>query len=86
MRRESDNATAAAFRSAQTSVVSGSDVASGALVVPMMTPAGCVGVLALELQNGREQRETVRALATMFAAQLARLVGTARLAADRRLA
>jgi GAF domain-containing protein len=86
--RDTDNATAAAFRSAQTCVVNGSDRASGALVVPLMTPVGCVGVLAIELQHGSEQWESVRALVTIFAAQLARLVGAARPAeaADRRLA
>jgi transcriptional regulator with XRE-family HTH domain len=86
--RDSDNATAAAFRSARTCVVNGSDLASGALVVPLMTPVGCVGVLALELQHGKEQSESVRALATIFAAQLARLIGAVRPAeaADRRLA
>jgi hypothetical protein len=86
--RDTDNATAASFRSAQTCVVNGSDLASGALVVPLMTPVGCVGVLAIELQHGNEQRESVRALATIFAAQLARLVGGTRPAeaADRRLA
>jgi hypothetical protein len=86
--RDSDNATAAAFRSARTCVVKGSDLASGALVVPLMTPVGCVGVLALELQHGKEQSESVRALATIFAAQLARLIGAVRPAeaADRRLA
>lgn len=80
VRRDADNATAAAFRSAQTCIVNGSDLASGAVVVPLMTPVGCVGVLAVELPHGSEQRESVRALATIFAAQLATLVGTARLA------
>lgn len=85
--RDTDNATAAAFRSAQTCVVNASNLASGALVVPLMTPVGCVGVLAIELQHGSEQRESVRALVTIFAAQLARLVRAARPAetADRRL-
>ena len=85
---DSDNATAAAFRSAQTCVVNGSDLTSGALVVPLMTPVGCVGALAIELQHGNEQSESVRALAIIFAAQLARLIGAARSAeaADRRLA
>ena len=88
VRRDTDNATAAAFRSAQTCVVSGGDLASGALAVPLMTPVGCTGVLAIELQDGREQRESVRAVATIVAAQLARVIGTARAAevADRRLA
>lgn len=86
--RDTDNATAAAFRSAQTCVVNGRDLASGALAVPLMTPVGCVGVLAIELQHGSEQRPLVRALVTIFAAQLARLAGVARPveAADRRLA
>ena len=80
VRRDADNATATAFRSAQTCIVNGNDLASGAVVIPLMTPGGCVGVLAVELPNGGEQRESVRALATIFAAQLATLVGTARLA------
>ena len=88
VRRDADNATAAAFRSAQTSVVNDSTQASGALVVPMMTPAGCAGVLAIELPLGSAQRESVRAVVTIFAAQLARLVGVPRAAGaiDRKLA
>lgn len=78
VRRETDNATAAAFRSAHTCVVNSSDRISGALVAPLMTPLGCVGVLAIELQRGNEQRPLVRALVTIVAAQLARLVGAAR--------
>jgi hypothetical protein len=86
--RDADNATASAFRSAHTCVVNSRDLTNGAVVVPLMTAAGCVGVLAIELQHGREQRESVRALATIFAAQLARVVGAARSAeeANRRLA
>ena len=75
--RDADNATATAFRSAQTRIVNGSDLASGAVVVPLMTPGGCGGVLAVELRHGREQSESVRALAMIFAAQLATLVGFA---------
>jgi len=79
VRRDADNATAAAFRSTQTCIVNGSDEASGAVVVPLMTPGGCVGVFAVELQHGGEQREPVRALATIFAAQLATMIGAPRL-------
>jgi len=79
VRRDADNATAAAFRSAQTCVVKSCGAVSGALVAPLMTPAGCVGVFAVELQRGGEQHEAVRALAVIFAAQLAILVGSARL-------
>ena len=86
--RDARNATAAAFRSAQTCAVSGGDAASDALVVPLVTPAGCAGVLALELQNGAARREAVEALATILAAQLARAVDSLRpaVAANRRRA
>lgn len=80
VRRDADNATAAAFRSAQTCAITGSDRENGALVVPLLTPAGCAGVLALELQRGGEQTTSVRAIATIFAAQLAQMVGAARTA------
>jgi hypothetical protein len=73
--RDARNATAAAFRSAQMCSVSGGDVASDALVLPLLTPAGCAGVLAIELQHGGARREPIRALATIFAAQMARVVG-----------
>jgi GAF domain-containing protein len=88
VRRDADNPTAAAFRSAQPSVVNGSHLANGALVVPLMTPAGCAGVLAIELPLGSTQSESVRALVTIFAAQLARVVGAPRAteAVDRKLA
>lgn len=76
--RDADNATAAAFRSGHTSAIRGSAHASGALVVPLLTLDGCAGVLALELQNGREQTASVRAVATIFAALLAQLAGGSR--------
>ncbi len=88
VKRDARNATAAAFRSAQACIVNGGDTASDAFVVPLMTPAGCEGVLAIELQHGGARRESVRALATIFAAQMSRLVGAVRpiAASDRRLA
>ena len=58
--RDADNATAAAFRLAQPCVVKGGTTTSGAVVVPLMAAAGCVGVLAFEMQQGGEQRESVR--------------------------
>jgi transcriptional regulator with XRE-family HTH domain len=77
VRRDADNATAAAFRSGQTCAVAGADGATSALAVPVMAPAGCAGVLAVELRNGAEQAPPVRAVATMFAAQIGRLLETA---------
>jgi cytoskeletal protein RodZ len=86
--RDARNATAAAFRSAQMCSVSGGEVASDALVLPLLTPAGCAGVLAIELQHGGAGREPIQALATIFAAQMARVVGAMPpvAAASRRLA
>ena len=75
--RDANNATAAAFREAQTCVVPSDDTISGALVLPLLTPSGCVGVLALELQKRNEERESVRAAGTIIAAQLAALIGAA---------
>jgi transcriptional regulator with XRE-family HTH domain len=75
---DTDNATAAAFREARPRVVSGSELSSGALVVPLMIPGGCAGVLAIELTNHREQQESTLALATIFAAQVARWIRAAR--------
>ena len=80
VRRDSDNAIAAAFRSAETRIVDSAGQATGAVVVPLMAPRGCVGVLALELRDGGEQRESVRAMATIMAAQLANLIGSAPMA------
>jgi hypothetical protein len=80
IRRDAENATAASFRSGQTRIVKGSDLACGAVVVPLLTPAVCVGVLTAELRHGGEQKESVRALATIFAAQLTTIVGSVSLA------
>jgi transcriptional regulator with XRE-family HTH domain len=73
--RDSDNAIARAFRTAEAGVVDGGDVATGAVVIPLLTPGGCAGVLALELQHGCERLECVRVAATILAAQLSTLIG-----------
>lgn len=77
VRRDADHATAAAFRSARTCVVNGDDRESGALAVPLLTPAGCAGVLTLELPHGGERNESTRAVATILAALLAQLTSGA---------
>jgi transcriptional regulator with XRE-family HTH domain len=77
VRFDTDNAIADAFRSADTRVVHGSGQATGAVVVPIVTPTGCAGVLALEMQDRGEERECVRAFATILAAQFAMLFGVA---------
>ena len=72
-----DNLTAAAFRSAETLTMAGSGEGSAALAVPMLVPGGCAGVLAIELAPGAEEADSIRALAVVFAAMLAQLVGGA---------
>ena len=69
VRREADNATAEAFRSARPSCP------NGALVVPILTAAGCAGVLAMELPSGGDPPVAVRGAATIIAALLGLLVG-----------
>ena len=71
--RRDDNAIAAAFRCGQKQVVCGADDATGAFVTPLLTPEGCVGVLALEFADGAEQHELVQALSTIITAQLSTL-------------
>jgi hypothetical protein len=78
--RHADNAIAKAFRVAQTQIVDGGGQSTGALAVPLVTPAGCTGVLALELRDGSERCDLVRACATILAAQLSLLVGCTSLA------
>jgi transcriptional regulator with XRE-family HTH domain len=78
--RDAPNATAACFRSAQPRTVAGTPSSSGAVVLPLLTAAGCVGALGVELRDGGEQRDSVRAVAAIFAAQLAAWVASASLA------
>jgi transcriptional regulator with XRE-family HTH domain len=71
VRRDADNPTAAAFRTAQPRFVAHGLQTQGALVVPLLTAAGCAGVLAIELQRGTPHVPIVLAVATILAAQLA---------------
>jgi cytoskeletal protein RodZ len=79
LKPDADNLTAAAFRSSETLAIAGNAEASAALAVPLLTPAGCAGVLAIELPPSSDDAEadSVRALAIVFAAMLAQLVGAA---------
>ena len=69
-----NNAAAAAFRTAQLRSVAGENGAMGAIVAPLMTADGCVGVLSAEMRGGSEKDESSQALASIFAAQLATIV------------
>jgi len=65
------NATAAAWRTARAQIVPAGHGTRGAIVVPMHRPDRCVGVLAVELDDGREHDATTRAVAGILAAQFA---------------
>ena len=51
--------------------------ASGAVVAPILSADGCIGALSAEIRSGGETSESVQALASIFAAQLAGVLGTA---------
>jgi hypothetical protein len=82
--RDADNATAAAWREAEIQVVQTNGMSPGALVAPLLTPVGCMGVLAAEVRHGREESESIRALARILAAQLSTLVSVPAEPADAR--
>jgi len=75
---DAGNAIAEACRSAQARVVRGGHNVTGALVVPLVAPGGCVGVLAVELKDGGEESESVHAFVSLLAAQLATWLRAAR--------
>jgi len=74
--KDSENATAAAFRTSSLQVVpaSASNDTSGALAAPLMATEQCVGVFSAELRDGWETSDAVQATATIIAAQLAPLL------------
>ena len=69
--RSADNATADAWRSGEPRAVVADVMTHGAIVAPMTSPAGCVGVFAAEVRRGRETDPAARAVVVMIAAQLA---------------
>ena len=73
VQRDADNITARAFRSGQTCSVNGEEQESSALVVPLVVPGGCSGVLAIELGDA-SRTAAVRPAATILAAQFSQLV------------
>jgi transcriptional regulator with XRE-family HTH domain len=72
--RDADNATATAFRTARPCQVAPTAHTSGALVVPLLVPDGCAGVLAIELQQGVRMSRSLRAIAVLVAAALTQLL------------
>ena len=74
--RNAANVTAGALRDAAPRTSAGSGSAAAALAVPLMTPLGPVGVLSAEMREINEVDDTRMAVATIFAAQLAALLGS----------
>jgi hypothetical protein len=73
--RDAENATAAAFRTSLLQTVTADDISGGAIAAPLVTPGGCVGVMAAEVRHDSERQDAKLAAATIVAAQLATLVG-----------
>jgi len=73
--REAANVTASAYRTSLLQTVKGDAVANGAVAAPLLGAGGCLGVMAIEMKNGGEQREPLLAAATIIAAQISTLVG-----------
>lgn len=74
LHRQASNATATAWRESELRVVPGEQGRSGAIVVPLIGAQGCIGVLSTEVPSGQEDATSVRAIASLFAAQLSTVV------------
>jgi len=74
--RDANNITAAAYRTGHLQAAASDAVTNGALAVPLPGPDGPTGVLTTEMRNGGEADPARRALASIFAAQFATIVGT----------
>jgi hypothetical protein len=72
---DADNVTAAAFRAGVACMQPRTEHVNGALAVPLPTPSGSSGVLAIELRDGAERSDSVLAIASVLAAMLAQLIG-----------
>ena len=83
LKANAENATAAAFRTGLAQTVNAGAASSGAIAVPLVTPAGCRGVMSAEVRHDSEQQPARLAAATIVAAQLATLVGPPAQAQDR---
>jgi hypothetical protein len=75
LQADDDNITSLAFRTMQPQTMPGATLGdSAAIAVPLITPAGCVGVLAAEVRQSRPHPDVVP-LARIIAAQFSTLVG-----------
>jgi hypothetical protein len=74
--RSASNVTAGALRDANPRTSPRMGQSAAALAVPLLTPLGAVGVLSAELKGVEKVDDTRLAVATIFAAQLATLIGS----------
>jgi hypothetical protein len=78
MPRSADNAAAAAYRSGTLQIVlARPGGGNGAVVAPILSADGCVGVFSAEIRGGAEASQAVQALAGIIAAHLASVVALA---------
>jgi hypothetical protein len=75
LRRDAENVTASAYRTGLLQTMKGDAISNGAVAAPLVSTAGCVGVMAAEMKDGGEQQEELLAAATIIASQIATLVG-----------
>jgi Skp family chaperone for outer membrane proteins len=69
--RRAENATAAAWRTGDVRIVAAEGSSHGAIVAPMTSVGGTVGVMAAEVRHGRENDAATRAVTAIIATQLA---------------
>ena len=74
IRCDGNNATVEAYRTAQLQIVPGKGKTLGAIVAPLLSPNGCIGVMSAEVSEAHEASAAVRAMTAILAAQLATLV------------
>lgn len=73
--RKANNAAGSAYRTGQVQiVVAKPGTSNGAIVAPLLSSTGCIGAMSVEIQDGGEESDSVQALASIFAAQLAPIV------------
>jgi CHASE3 domain sensor protein len=74
--RAADNAVACAYRTGVLQIVPArANERSSAIVAPLVSPKGCIGAFTAELAAGEETTLGAHALAALFAAQFASLLG-----------
>ena len=76
IQRDANNVTAAALRAAGPRTSPKASQSAAALAVPLLTPLGPVGVFSAEIRDVATVDENRLAVATIFAAQLATLLGS----------